>query len=685
MGVRAWRFPATVFLSAFLLFLVQPIIGRYVLPWFGGGPAVWSVCLLFFQTMLLAGYAGAHWLTSRWNARPQASAYMVLLAASLLLLPIRPSAELWKPSSSADPAGRILLLLIASVGGPYLLLSATGPLLQRWFTLSEPGRAPWRLYALSNFGSLLALLSYPFAVEPFLRLNSQAWIWSALYVAFVVLAASIAWRFRAAAPAAIELEKLEDSGEKPGAWTVAFWVGLAACGSTLLVATTNQISQEIAVNPFLWVAPLAIYLLTFIVTFESERFYRRAVFATAAGIFAPVGCMVPSASVGLSLRVQLALYLSVLFVTCMICQGELARSRPSPRYLTTFYVAVAGGGALGGVFVALVAPHLFTEFLEYPIGLAAACLLGFVGWLRGGAWALWTGGNLKVRVPLMALLLGGFTALVATVTMGNQPSIASARNFYGTLRVVHQTDQNGLMRELRHGRTRHGFQYHEYPQRTWPTSYYGPHSGVGIALKSLEQPNRRVGIIGLGAGTMAVWGHAGDTFRFYEINPDVEEMAREWFTYLQDSRARTEVVLGDARVQLERELAAGHPEGFDLLAVDAFSSDAIPYHLLTTECADVYRRHLAPGGLLLLHISNRVLNLEPVTRGMAQHLGWKPVLLIAGDDQETGESGSSWVLLTGNAEFLERTGLGSVVSPWTRRTPILWTDDFVSLWPVVNF
>jgi hypothetical protein len=345
-----------------------------------------------------------------------------------------------------------------------------------------------------------------------------------------------------------------------------------------------------------------------------------------------------------------------------------------------FYMTVAAGGALGGLFVALVAPHLFTEFLEYPIGLAAACLLGFVGWLRSGAWALWTRGKLGVRVPLMALLLGGITAVVATVTLSDQPSIASARNFYGTLRVTHQTDHNGLMRELRHGRTRHGFQYHEYPQRTWPTSYYGPHSGVGIA-----RPNRRVGIIGLGAGTMAVWGRSGDTFRFYEINPDVEKMARDWFTYLHDSKARTEVVLGDARVQLERELAAGHSENFDLLAVDAFSSDAIPFHLLTAECSDVYRRHLAPGGLLLLHISNRVLNLEPVARGMARHLGWKPVLLISGDDQETGESSSSWVLLTSNTDFLERTGLGSVVSPWTRRTPILWTDDFVSLWHVLNF
>lgn len=681
----AWRFPATIFLSAFLLFLVQPIMGRYVLPWFGGGPAVWSVCLLFFQAMLLAGYAGAHWLGSRPNPRLQGSVYIALLLGSLLVLPIRPSAALWKPISSDDPAGHILLLLIASVGGPYLLLSSSGPLMQRWFTLTEPGKPPWRLYALSNVGSLVALAGYPFAVEPFLRLNVEAWMWSVLYIAFIALAASVAWRFRTAAPAQNETRPADESAERPGLGTVAFWLALAACGSTLLVSTTNEISQEIAVNPFLWVAPLAIYLVTFILTFESDRFYRRAPFAIAAGIFAPVGCMLPSASVGLSLRLQLALYLSALFFTCLLCHGELARSRPLPRYLTAFYVTVAAGGALGGIFVALVAPHLFTEFLEYPIALGAACMLGFVGWLRTGAWSLWTRGNLGVRVPLMALLLGGITAIVATVTQSDQPSIASARNFYGTLRVTHQTDHNGLLRELRHGRTRHGFQYHAYPQRTWPTSYYGPHSGVGIALKALDQPNRRIGVVGLGTGTLAVWGRPGDQFRFYEINPDVEKMARGWFTFLQDSKARTEVVLGDARVQMERELASGRPQAFDLLAVDAFSSDAIPFHLLTAECADVYRRQLAPGGLLLLHISNRVLNLEPVARGMAQYLGWKPVLLIAGDDQETGESASSWVLLTANADFLERTGLGGVLSPWARRTPILWTDDFVSLWHVVNF
>jgi hypothetical protein len=674
-------FLVTIFLSAFLLFQVQPMMARYILPWFGGGPAVWTNCLLFFQVLLLAGYAYTHWLGSRPSARLQSGVHVALLATSLWFLPIRPGV-MWKPASSADPSGQILLLLAVTVGAPYLLLSATGPLFQRWFTLSDPGKSPWRLYALSNLGSLLALISYPFVVEPYLRLDTQVSMWSVLYLVFAVLCGFGAWRFRAPVAA---IAPPTESGVRPTFTTVLFWLGLSACSSTLLVATTNEVSQEIAVNPFLWVGPLAIYLLTFILTFESDRFYQRALFAGAAGVFAPIGWVAPTLSGVLSLRLQLTLYLTAMFVTCTLCHGELAGSRPSPRYLTTFYLAIATGGALGGVFVALLAPHLFTEFLECPIGLAAACLLGFVGWLRGGALARWTNGNLRVRVPLMALLFGGVTAIVAAVTTSNQPSVASARNFYGILRVLERTDSLGPLRELRHGRTRHGFQYLEGAQHDWPTSYYGPHSGVALALNALEHPNRRIAVIGLGAGTLAAWGRSGDTFRFYEIDPNVESIARSWFTFLKDSKAQTEIVLGDARVQLERELSSGHSGQFDLIALDAFSSDAIPFHLLTAECAGIYQRHLALGGLLLLHISNRVLNLEPVVRGMAQHLGWSAVLLVSGDDRETGESGSKWVLLTANTALLEKSGLSGQGAPWTKRTPILWTDDFESLWHVLNF
>jgi len=668
------------------------MMGRYVLPWFGGGPAVWTNCLLFFQTVLLAGYAYAHWLGSRPSTRVQGSVHIALLAASLLFLPIGPRAASWKPASSGDPSGHILLLLAVTAGGPYLLLSATGPLLQRWFTFSEPGKSPWRLYALSNFGSFLALLSYPFAIEPYLRLSVQVWIWSALYLAFAVLCGWTAWQLRGGTgiparggtgiPACVRGTPVTG----PACGTVLFWLGLSACGSTLLLATTNQICQEIAVNPFLWVAPLSIYLLTFIFAFERESFYRPAIFAGLAGVFAPIGCAVQGAAIAAPLDVQLVLYLLALFFTCMLCHGELARSRPQASSLTSFYLTIAAGGALGGVFVALIAPHVFKQLSEYPISLGAACLLGFAGWARRGELARWTTANFAVRLPLMALLIGGMTGGVATVTGANNDALASMRNFYGMLRVNRNIDGNGPRRDLQHGRILHGFQYVEEPQRSWPTSYYGPHSGLAIALAAIARPHRRIAVVGLGAGTTAALGRPGDVLRFYEINPDVETIARAWFSYLKDSKARTEVVLGDARVQLERELAQGQSQDFDAIAVDAFSSDAIPIHLLTAECGDIYRRRLAPGGLLLLHISNRSLNLEPVTRGLAQHLGWEAVQFVSAPDERTGERRAQWVLLTANSEFLRRPEVSRDIAAWgLASAPIVWTDDFASLWHVLAF
>jgi hypothetical protein len=506
-----------------------------------------------------------------------------------------------------------------------------------------------------------------------------------LYVVFAALCGFTAWRLRPLSPDGERQFAGSQPDPRPAMPAVLFWLGLSTCGSVLLVATTNQISQDIAVSPFLWVAALGIYLLTFVLAFESDRFYRRTLFAIAAGLLAPVACALPSISIGLSLRWQLAVYLIALFVTCMVCQGELARSRPSPRYLTAFYLTIAAGGAMGGILVALLAPRLFTEFSEYPIGLAAACLLGFAGWLRSGALAQWTSGNFAVRLPLMALLIGGITALVAASTSGKEGAVASARNFYGILRVMAREDNNGPFRELQHGRTRHGFEYLQAARKDWPTSYYGPHSGIAIALNALDRQDRRIAVVGLGAGTLAAWGRAGDEFRFYEINPDVERIARTWFSFLRDSRARTEVVLGDARVQLARELEAGRSQDFDLIAVDAFSSDSIPMHLLTAECADIYRRRLKPGGVLALHISNRALNLDPVARGMASFLGWQAVQIISEDDPQTGESSSHWVLLTSNGDFLARVAAGHRFSGWSSRAPIIWTDDFASLWQVVSF
>ncbi len=676
--------PLTIFLSAFLLFQVQPMIGRFVLPWFGGGPAVWTNCMLFFQTMLLAGYGYAHWLGSR-RGRVQCWVHLALLAASLAFLPIAPRAAIWKTAAAGDPSGRILLLLAVTIGGPYLLLASTTPLVQRWFHLSRPQEAPWRLYALSNLGSFLALFSYPLVLEPYFKLSTQTWVWSGLYVIFVALCGWVAWQMRGVKATEVEAESA-DAG--PSALDFAMWLALSACGSVLLLGTTSQITQEIAVFPFLWIAPLSIYLLTFILTFESDRWYRRGVFAVLAGVLAPVTCAVISLSVTTSVGNQLAVYLGALFVTCMVCQGELARSRPSPRHLTSFYLTIAAGGALGGVFAALIAPRVFSEFSEYPIGLAGACILGFLCWMRSGALAQWTGRNFAVRVPLMALMFGGIISAYATA-INKQPGIVARRNFYGILRVVERSDKNGLLRELSHGRVQHGFQYLDPDKRSWPTSYYGPHSGVALGIDALLHP-RRVAVVGLGAGTLAAWGRDGDSYRFYEINPNVEPIARKWFTFLGDSKAHTDVVLGDARIQLERELAEGHAHDFDLIAVDAFSGDAIPMHLLTAECAEIYRQRLAPGGIIALHISNRALDLEPVTRGLARYLGWQArMVVVARDllDEDKGESSSRWVLLTEKRETFTHSKIRDTILGWsTSKDPVItWTDDCASLWPVLRF
>ena len=654
--------PVTIFLSAFLLFQVQPIMGRFILPWFGGTPAVWSVCLLFFQAMLLAGYAYAHWLRRPWI-------HVLLLAVSLAVLPVIPA----RPAITDAPTARILLLLVISVGAPYFLLSATAPLLQKWLSSEE---SPWRLYALSNFGSFLALLSYPFLVEPYVRLRTQAWVWSGFYVVFVVVCGLVAWASRPAVSSG------QEAGTAPTLWTILYWMGLAAAGSTLLLATTNIVTQDIAVSPFLWIAPLSIYLLTFVLAFESDRWYLRRPFAVAAGILAPAAYAVFNAGVGINLSIQLGVYLIALLITCMICQGELRLSRPEPRYLTTFYLTIAAGGVLGGVFVALIAPRVFTEFNEYPIGLAAACLLGYAGWLRSGAMALWTKHNFAVRIPLMALLIGGLGGVIAINLSGAQPIVGKWRNFYGILRVADLPDPKGAMRELTHGRIKHGSQYLEQAKRDQPTSYYGPHSGVAMALNALPEGPRRIAVIGLGTGTMAAWGRPGDLVRFYEINPLVHTIATTLFTFLPDSKARIEVVLGDARIQMEQEQSV-----FDFIVVDAFSSDAIPMHLLTAEAGSIYRKHLTPGGLLLFHISNRSLNLEPVIRGLAQHLNWNAAQVLAGDDPATGEDGSSWVIVTENLELLQKITRDAPNVGWIdpKRKPMLWTDDFASLWHVLKW
>jgi hypothetical protein len=710
-----YLFAATIFLSAFLLFQVQPLIGKFVLPWFGGSPAVWTTCMLLFQMLLLAGYAYAHFAATRLSRRAQGLTHLILLIVSTAMLPIVPSPE-WKPLGDESPTWRILLLLASTIGAPYFVLSTTGPLMQSWFAAAHPGRSPFRLYALSNFGSLLALLSYPLVFEPYLRLGTQAGLWTVGYVVFAMLCGWNAVRLvrgvraadasagAAVASGAAEPSRSLDerSSEHPVASTGdrLLWLLLSAAASVLLLATTNQLSQDVAVTPLMWVVPLALYLLSFILTFDAPRWYLRRVFGPLLVVAAAAAWYTLEQANTIPIEMQWTVALVMLFAGSMVCHGELVRIKPRASELTLFYLLISVGGSLGGVITALVAPRLFSGFWEYQLGLAACCVLFAVAVVRDRRSAPAPGGRLMLAVATACGCVMLCSALGKQVWARDAAEIERDRNFYGVLRVLHQNDPElGEHRVMVHGRIIHGFQFADEARRRKPTSYYGPESGVGLAIRrhpvfqrlvnpapkeasreGLAASGLRVGVVGLGAGTLAAYGREGDFYRYYEINPDVIRSARERFTYLADSAATIEVVCGDARNVMERELAAGKPGKFDVLAVDAFNGDAIPMHLLTRECFRIYFAHLADDGLLALHVSNDVLDLTPVVRGLADEAGYSVIPIHNARDREHGISESDWMIVTRNQAFMDQPEVRHAEDRrYPPKPPIVWTDDFGSV------
>ena len=707
------RFGVTIFLSAFLLFQVQPLMGKYMLPWFGGGPAVWTTCLLFFQVFLLLGYAYAHLASSRLTPRMLAAFHLVLLAASLLLLPIAPSSDLLEPGSEDAPTRQILALLVLTVGPACFLLSSTGPLIQRWFSSSFPGRSPYRLYALSNAGSLLALVSYPFLVEPLLALENQVAVWSWAYLAFAVCSGWSA--VRAGLWRGPDLRRAEDGAspdssreaisppgisdlhdEPPTATGVLLWLGLSAMGSAMLLATTNQMCQEVAVVPFLWILPLAIYLLTFILCFGHESRYDRRWLGLLVGVMVPLALLMMIRGPGEPLVNHLVVYSLTLFACCMVCHGELVKTKPHPRHLTLFYLTVAAGGALGGAAVALIAPLVFTGFWEFPVAMAGSAGLTLVAWYRARAWKPYLNRPYWILAPMTGMTFAVVACLILIAVGTGHEAVLRSRNFYGVLRLTRESHgDQGERLVLTNGRVLHGAQFVEREKRTWPTTYYGRQSAIGLAMEhhprrlaaQSEERRLRVGVIGLGAGTIAALARPGDYIRFYEINPDVVTIAERYFTFLKDTPAVVEVVSGDARVQMEAEVARNQRQSFDILAVDAFSSEAIPIHLLTRECLDTYWRHLRPEGLLLFHISNESLNLEPVVRGLARQSNRQALYIPNQGDAAQGVSTASWVLLTNNRDFLDSAKIQRAIKPPPDplAPPLLWRDDFAGLWQVLRF
>ena len=655
----------TIFLSSFLLFLVQPLIARLILPWFGGSAAVWTTCMLFFQVLLVAGYGYAHWL-GRLAGRRQALVHTVLLVAALATLPIVPDAS-WKPAGGAEPISRILLLLGATVGLPYFLLASTSPLIQLWFSRARPGENPYRLFALSNLASLIALIGYPFAVEPLLDGQAQVRLWSWLFAAFALLCATLAWLTPAARTAATQA-----AAPTVPASRYAWWLTLSATGSLLLLAVTNHLTQNVASVPLLWLVPLTIYLLTFIVAFEGKGVYRPR-FAWPFVVAALVGTawLLVDTELHYRLALQLSVFLPALFVGCLFCHGELYRLRPEPAQLTAFYLTVSVGGALGGLLVAVVAPLVFNGYYELGLGLAMLAVLA--------ALRLADAGRLAHYATLATLF--GVVACAAYDGLREQRDVlVSERGFYGVLRVKeYNPGEEAHLRRLVHGTILHGEQYMHGELRRLITTYYTPSSGIGAAIRSKQDHPVKVGVIGLGTGTIAAYGRPGDVYRFYEIDRHVVQIARSEFTFLGDSAAHVDIVLGDARLSLERE----PPQGFDVLAIDAFSSDAIPVHLITREALATYLRHLKPDGIVAFHVSNRFLDLVPVVARIAREQGAQ-AMLVQDDPEEddpSGRSRSDWVLVSRSRAALaakaivEREAAAAEDRPEWRT----WTDDYSNL------
>lgn len=701
------RHAAAIFLGAFLLFQVQPLIGKHILPWFGGTPAVWSACMLFFQVLLVAGYAYAHWLDRRLGQRAQAGVHLALLVLAIGLLiwqalgwkaPLLPGVA-WAPQGADAPVADILLVLGVGVGLPFLVLSATSPLVQAWYRADRPDGSPYRLYALSNAGSLLALVSYPLLFEPFAALGSQAWGWTWLFglygLLMGVLAVSRILRPQALNETRVATGEGESAGERPGWGQALTWLGLSACGSVLLLAVTNQVCQEVAVVPFLWVLPLTIYLVTFILAFESERWYRPRLFGPALVLFSLAGAVMILAGIYVDLLPHLIFYMLLLFVCCMVCHGELARLRPHPRYLTGFYLLVSVGGALGGVFVGFVAPVLFSGFWELHLGLFGCGLIYWLLLAKKKSGFLYTGWVRLRRVALTGwLILLGLLLLSVGLLFSSQASYQE-RNFYGILRVVPRyLEVARLARDdLFHGQTSHGNQLRDPASQGMPTAYFTPSSGLGHA--ALYHPRRqaglpmRIGIIGLGVGTIAAYGQVGDLIRFYELNPAVARLAwgqGGYFRYLANCPAAVEVLLGDARLVMQRELDQGQPQQYDLFVVDAFSSDAIPIHLLTVEAMGLYLAHLKPDGILALHLTNRNLSLVGLAARIAGQWNMPSAHLQDPNRSATSEI-SDWLLVTRNAAFLDLPTVAPLVfTPLEARglPANLWTDDFNNLLGVIH-
>jgi spermidine synthase len=672
-------FAINIFLSAFLLFQIQPLIGKFILPWFGGTPAVWSTAMLFFQALLTGGYAYSYWLVKQTKQR-WIHAFLLILTLALLTTlglvwrsPITPSPDL-RPAYVEFPVFNIFFILLASVGLPYFVLASNSPLMQAWFSRLQPTSSYARLYALSNVGSLLGLLAYPVLVEPNLSLQTQGWSWSIGFVSFALISFFIVYQL---GDKKIETTPIEKTAKAPTSLKL-LWMILGGVASLFLLSITNQITQEVTVIPFLWVLPLAIYLLSFILAFSDSRWYNRNLYALLFGLASLATLWALTERQNLPIIYQVSIYCLLLFFSCMICHGELYQLRPPAEQLTTFYLMSSLGGAFGGVFVNFVAPALFNGYWEFYLGWLMTMLILVIR-----LFPKWVG-EYKKQTQAVALSFIIGTLLMLGLNQGGE-QLSADRNFYGVVRTI-ELDDNTLA--MIHGITIHGIQYKDKP--TEPTTYFTPDSGVGVLLANYPKNNQpaKVAILGLGIVTLAAYGETGDDYRLYEINQiaiDLAEGEGGYFSFLEDSQANIEVIAGDARISLENEYSANGSHNFDVIVLDTFSSDSVPVHLVTKQAFDLYLANLKPDGVIAANISNQHIDLQPVFYQIAQEFGLM-IIRIDNIPNEPNEYLSIWMLMTKNPESLNIPELQArAITYETYSTDVaLFTDDYSNLFQILR-
>ncbi len=686
MTVSRPLFAGVIFLGAFLLFLVEPIVAKQLLPTLGGSAAVWITCLVFFQTALLCAYAYAHWLTRH----PQWQLHLVLLAAALALSAFWAGGSLNLGGGAQRPVSTIFFALSIWIGFPFLVLGATSPLLQVWWAEVERSAIPYKLFALSNVGSLLALAAYPTLIEPNFTLRTQRMAWLCGFALFAFLAAMLAWRVRSATDQAVSIASdvgpagsSEDTGQPALFVRKLLWLLLPMGAAMQLSAVTSYITANIAPIPLLWILPLGVYLVSIILAFEFPRLLLRGILVRfLAVMLGGLAYMLSQVDHTVPIGIGISFFLIELLAACLFCHVEAYARRPQrASESTVFYLLFAAGGALGSFLIGIAAPLVFRFNYDIAITFFVTSLLALAATWRS-AWPqrmLWSAATIMLLVVCIWIHIAY-----------QRGTLVAVRNFYAALRVKQNFGFPGAtLRTLTNGSIEHGTQiFGTDAQRRTPTTYYALDSGVGLALRfCCTSQNgsvlpRNIGMIGLGAGTIAAYGQPGDRIRFYEINPAVVPIAQNVFTYIRDSSAQITIVGGDARNELAREA----PQQFNVLAVDAFSGDAIPLHLLTTQALALYRRHLAPGGIIAFHISNQHVDLEPALALLAQSSGMKAMRFssLANDDRD--EFSAYWVLMTDNAAFFTQpevaaAGRAAVLKPGLR----VWTDDYSSLLPLLHW